>query len=69
MIKAHANSAGATGDPVPSAALGAGVDIHVVAQTAGLHNQLEPGELFDQRPRQMGTVPVQHNHVRIFQSD
>ena len=52
-----------------NAAFRAGVDVDVRADTAGLRDQLEPRQLFNELARDLGAFANQHKHVRITQAD
>ena len=71
MISAQVSSAGATGEPTPSATAmpqpGAGLDVDVRADAAGLRDQLELGQLLEQLPREVGALADQHQHVGVAQ--
>jgi hypothetical protein len=54
MISAQVSSAGAIGEPTPSATAmpgGAGLDVDVGADAAGLRDQLQARQLFQQLAR------------------
>jgi hypothetical protein len=61
MISAQVSSAGRDGRAHPfghgDAALGAGLDVDVRADPAGLGDQLQPGQLLDQLPGDVRCVP------------
>ena len=48
------------------AALGAGVDVDVAADPAGLRDELELGQLLDQLARDLGALADQHDHVGVL---
>ena len=71
MISAQVSSAGATGEPTPSATA---MPSRVQASTsmcgptrAGLRDQLQLGQLLEQRAREVRALADQHQHVGVAQ--
>ena len=72
MISAQVSSAGATGEPTPfgdgDAQPGAGLDVDVRADPAGLRDQLELRQLLEQLAREVGALADQHQHLGVAQA-
>ena len=52
-----------------NAPFGAGGHVNVLADLAGLNDQLELGQFFDQRPRHVRALTNQHHHVGVFEAN